>query len=156
MNNKDELERKRADVLKAYEQCKRDQEMYAQQLKDMAPAAPEGPAAASPITEVIEGEKEDLNVIAELYKQKFGADSDYQEPKMNDDGSMTLSFPDEKSAMDFAENIAKKGIPFIMQNGNGKVLGYSTGDGVLNKNEDGKSFDDVRSELDAAKNRPGM
>ena len=45
----------------------------------------------------------------------------------------------------------------MMDKKTGKVVAYSDGDGVLNKNEDGKSLDDVKAELDAAQQqRPGM
>ena len=93
MDNKGEQERKRAEVIRGYERAKQEQEMYAQQLKDMEPT--------STVKALVEGEKLDLNEIASLYTQKFSKEAWYEPPIINKDGNMEFSFQNEKSAMDF-------------------------------------------------------
>jgi len=144
-----EKKRKQAELMQAYDEAGKKKEMEAQQLRDMEPARF--------ATKIVAGEAEDLDTIAALYEQKFSEEDWYQAPKKNEDGSTELSFPDEESAMKFCEDIAKKGHAFMMIDATtGQVLAYSNGNGVLNKNEDGKTLDDILNELDAAQPKSGM
>ncbi len=106
---------------------------------------------------VIHADAVDSDAFSAAYTNKFSKEPWYKDPKKNKDGSSTYTFPSEKAAMDFCEELAKAHHAFIMVNADTrKVLCYSDGSGTLNKNAKGKTLDELQAEFHWHKNRPGM
>ncbi|MCW8444530.1 type IV secretion protein Dot [Fluoribacter gormanii] len=76
-------------------------------------------------------EGEDLKLIIEDYKRKYGEQSWYKEPE-EQDGKVTLTFPSEEEVGIFFEGQARDNRSFIIvDNKTNEVIAYSNGDGNL-------------------------
>ena len=74
------------------------------------------------------------------YKEIFAGKDGYEEPIINEDGSITFSFPSHEEAGNFFMQDAKKGHAFvIIDMKTNTVVGYSNGDGHF-YHVDGKVF----------------
>ncbi|MDF1683341.1 MAG: hypothetical protein P1U36_01665 [Legionellaceae bacterium] len=116
---------------------------------------PDANPSASYAKTMLEGEVWDLEQASELYTTKFSQETWYQAPKKTEDGDLNIPFPDEKTAMAFSEEIAKKGLSFIVvDDATGQVLAYAKGDGVLNHNDEHRALDEIRSDFHEQKHTP--
>ncbi|RUR21738.1 type IV secretion protein Dot [Legionella qingyii] len=76
-------------------------------------------------------EGDDLKLIIEDYKRKYGEQSWYKEPEEKD-GKVTLTFPSQEEVGIFFEAQARENRSFIIvDNKTNEVIAYSNGDGNL-------------------------
>lgn len=83
-----------------------------------------------------------IEALLKAYKDKFGQDDWYKKhpPKVNDDGSVSLSFKSHQDLADFAAGQAKEGQAFaVVDAKTNQVMAYSNGDGKL-YNGDGSEY----------------
>ncbi|NCT56882.1 MAG: hypothetical protein GW760_04100 [Legionella sp.] len=102
---------------------------------------------------VIEAEIWDLEKASNFYTTKYSHETWYKAPEKTDEGNVRVPFPNPKTALEFGEALAKKGLCLmIIDDATGDVLAYSYGDGILNQNKEQRTVDDIRSDILAHKN----
>ncbi|MCR9191175.1 MAG: hypothetical protein NXI01_00750 [Gammaproteobacteria bacterium] len=94
---------------------------------------------AGKITKLKLDEKDKERDIISLFKEHFGAKPGFKEPVVNPDGSISFSFPKKGDAESFCLDVASQGHQFLIANAEGKVMGYSNGDGKF-YHADGSEF----------------
>lgn len=121
------------------------------ELKNLTTEEP----SSGPVQGIVEGDKVDVDVVEQHYIKSFRNETWYEPPSRDKDGYLTVSFPDKKTAYEFAEDLAKENLEFIfIDQKTGKVVAYSNGNGELNRNEDSKTLDEVKAELQSTSYRP--
>ncbi|PJD93603.1 MAG: hypothetical protein CK424_02040 [Legionella sp.] len=98
-------------------------------------------------------QSEEMDIILNMFKEKYGKNPEYKESIKNSDGSITLSFPSTKEngetmtdaerfkeVTSFFTEVAKTAKFVIMDKDRVNVLGYSNGDGNLYQ-PDGKELE---------------
>lgn len=102
------------------------------------------------LVEVSSKDDKTINDIVAMYTQKFKDESWYKPPGENKDAKSRLSFPNENKAMNFFQEMANDNKKFIMQHtATGKIAAYSSADGVLHRNEDNLSLDEIREKMNS-------
>ncbi|MDF1828134.1 MAG: hypothetical protein P1U39_07625 [Legionellaceae bacterium] len=109
-------------------------------------------SVVKPDETVIEAETWDLERVSQFYMKEYSQKPWYQPPEETDEGNIRVPFPDSKTALEFGEAMAKKGVSLmIIDDATGHVLAYSYGDGILNTNKEQRTSDDIRSDILAHK-----